>query len=411
MRRVRIGQSWYRKPEGIPEHTSAGGVVVRLVDDKLLVTLIREGKAKGYALPKGHVERGESLQDAAAREVYEEAGLRRLTNLGELAVRERLSLKKTAWKTTHYFLYLAGPGRREKARAAWFSLDALPPMFWPEQRELLEASRSRIAAMVAQFRAGGASSDARKEVTQMQFGRRASAYAHSASHRHDKDLELLLEHLRPTRTDLALDVATGTGFTAVAFRSRVRAVVGMDLTWAMLREAQGLPSPGGRIQWVVADADALPFASAAFTIVTCRRAAHHFVHLQRAVGEMVRVLAPGGRLGLVDQTPPDDASGEQLMESMEVLRDPSHVRALPARRWQALVENAGITLSLIQTVERRLTMGEWLELAGTDVARREAISAALQQASPHARTQIGYQSNEPATFVKRWIVLVGTKTT
>jgi ubiquinone/menaquinone biosynthesis C-methylase UbiE/ADP-ribose pyrophosphatase YjhB (NUDIX family) len=406
---MQIDESWYRKPQGVPEHRSAGGVVVRPVDARLLVALIREGDLPGYVLPKGHLKPGESIDEAAAREVHEEAGLRQLTNLGEIAVRERLNLQKTSWKRTHYFLYLVDPDRGEQGQAEWFSLDELPSMFWPEQRELLETYRSHIAALVAQSLQGRGGRDPRTEATQRQFGQRAGAYAHSASHRHDRDLDLLLKHLQPIPADRMLDVATGTGFTAVAFRPLVQSVVGVDLTWEMLREAQGLPSGRDGIRWAVADADALPFADATFTVVTCRGAAHHFVHLERAIGEMLRVLAADGRLGLVDQVPPDDEPGGKLMESMEILRDASHVRALSASHWQTLLARSGVALSLVQTVERRLTLAEWLELAGTSVARRDAIEAALRRASPQARQQIGYEAIRIPTFLKRWVVLVGRK--
>ena len=406
---MKIDESWYRKPPRIPEHTAAGGIVVRPLNAQLVVALIREGGQPGYVLPKGHVEPGEPLEEAAAREVAEEAGLVGLTNLGEIAVRERLNLEKTSWKRTHYFLYVVGPSRSAQGRVEWFSLDALPVMFWPEQRELLETSRSHVVALVAQFLQGGRSGDPSKEATQRQFGQRASAYAHSASHQHDADLELLVEHLKPSSADRLLDVATGTGFTAVAFRPLVRSVVGVDLTWEMLREAQSLRSGRDLAKWVVADVDALPFADATFTLVTCRRAAHHFVHVDHAISEMLRILAVGGRIGLVDQVPPDDEPARKLMESMEILRDPSHVQALPASHWQALLARSGVVLSLMQTVERRLTISEWLELAGTDRARRDAIDAALLRASPQAREQIGYDATQTPTFLKRWVVLVGRK--
>jgi 8-oxo-dGTP pyrophosphatase MutT (NUDIX family) len=148
---MEIDESWYRRPPGVLEHTSAGGVVVRSVDRQLFVALIREGGQPGYVLPKGHVKPGESLDEAARREVSEEAGLAGLNALGEIAVRERLNLKKTSWKRTHYFLYLVDPSSSTHGQAEWFSLVALPVMFWPEQRELLETYRSQIAVLVAQF--------------------------------------------------------------------------------------------------------------------------------------------------------------------------------------------------------------------------------------------------------------------
>ena len=54
---------------------SAGGVVVRAVSGGWHALLIRDPYGK-WSLPKGHLENGESLREAAAREVEEETGIR-----------------------------------------------------------------------------------------------------------------------------------------------------------------------------------------------------------------------------------------------------------------------------------------------------------------------------------------------
>jgi len=251
--------------------------------------------------------------------------------------------------------------------------------------------------------------DDRKRAVQRQFGQRAGAYARSASHRRDADLELLIAHLQAAPSDRALDVATGTGFTAFALRPHVRSVVGADLTRGMLEEARRLAPSGEGFSWVVGDAEALPFADGTFSIVTCRRAPHHFPHVEASVNEMVRVLAPGGRLGIVDQVPPEEAPGYDLMEALEVLRDSSHVQALRPSRWRTLLEECRVALTFAEQVESRQTMEAWLELAGADDARRRAIAAMLRGAPPQALEQIGYEERPEPSFLKRWIVLVGRK--
>ncbi len=149
-----IDESWYRRPAGVAEHSSAGGVVVRWALGRLHVALVREGRWPTYVLPKGHVGPGEFLARAARREVAEESGLTELTLLGALAVRERLDFEKRSWKKTHYFLFLTGQERGSPTDSVhhpheveWFPLDALPSMFWPEQRELLETNRERIVTL------------------------------------------------------------------------------------------------------------------------------------------------------------------------------------------------------------------------------------------------------------------------
>ncbi len=67
--------------------THSGGIVVRRDDGRLRFLLVTARSAPGeWVLPKGHIERGESAADTAAREVLEEAGVTALPGevLGEL---------------------------------------------------------------------------------------------------------------------------------------------------------------------------------------------------------------------------------------------------------------------------------------------------------------------------------------
>lgn len=61
--------------------TSAGGVVFRMDEGTPLFLLIRDSYAN-WGFPKGHIERDESAEEAALREVREETGLRELSSCG-----------------------------------------------------------------------------------------------------------------------------------------------------------------------------------------------------------------------------------------------------------------------------------------------------------------------------------------
>lgn len=151
-----IDETWYARPPDISEHLAAGGVIARREGERVYVALVREGAYADYILPKGHVEEGENLEETARREIAEESGLTDLVLLGELGVRERLDFAKKGWKKTHYFLFTTHqkegvPTDRERAyRLEWFPLDALPSMFWPEQRALIEENREMIRRILAQ---------------------------------------------------------------------------------------------------------------------------------------------------------------------------------------------------------------------------------------------------------------------
>ena len=96
----------YRATKDWPYHISAGGVVVR--DDKVLL-LKREieptGKPGGYHLPKGTIEPGEAIEQAAKREIAEEAGVlaEPIAYIGAIS-RVYSQGDNTYDKTTHYFV-------------------------------------------------------------------------------------------------------------------------------------------------------------------------------------------------------------------------------------------------------------------------------------------------------------------
>lgn len=127
--------------------------MARLHDEEVLVALIRRPGQLEYALPKGGVEKGETLEEAAMREIAEEAGFTKLKLLGELGTGERLTGRKTAWQTTHYFLFLTGeiegkPTDRHNWQVQWFELHQLPRIYWPEQEKIILDRREWILEMV-----------------------------------------------------------------------------------------------------------------------------------------------------------------------------------------------------------------------------------------------------------------------
>ncbi len=97
-----------------------------------------------------------------------------------------------------------------------------------------------------------------------------------------------------------LDIAGGTGDLSRAFAQRVGPtgrVVHTDINEAMLREGRNrLLDEGLVLPTMVCDAEKLPFADNSFDIVSVAFGLRNMTHKDQALGEMRRVLKPGGKL-------------------------------------------------------------------------------------------------------------------
>lgn len=97
--------------------------------------------------------------------------------------------------------------------------------------------------------------------------------------------------------DVVVDVATGTGDLAELAAARGARVIGIDYTRGMLHGAQ---RRGVRAHFVQADAEKIPLPDAFATVVTCGFSLRNFVSLPAVFSEMARILAPSGRLAIVE---------------------------------------------------------------------------------------------------------------
>jgi demethylmenaquinone methyltransferase/2-methoxy-6-polyprenyl-1,4-benzoquinol methylase len=109
--------------------------------------------------------------------------------------------------------------------------------------------------------------------------------------------------------DAALDVCCGTGDLAIELRRRCGPrgqVVGCDFSEPMLelarRKAERLGMPEVSFEW--ADALELPYDRGRFDAATVGFGVRNLADIERGIGEMARVLRPGGRLVILEITQP-----------------------------------------------------------------------------------------------------------
>ncbi len=101
-----------------------------------------------------------------------------------------------------------------------------------------------------------------------------------------------------------LDVACGTGNASVPAARAGARVVGLDLTPELFAAARRRAAAAGvEVDWVAGDAEALPFEDGSFDVVVSTFGVMFAPRHERAARELVRVLRPGGRLGVCSWTP------------------------------------------------------------------------------------------------------------
>ena len=147
-----------------------------------------------------------------------------------------------------------------------------------------------------------------------------------------------------------LDVAAGSGAAALPAARTGADVVATDLTPELVEvgrrrsQAEGLT-----IDWRTADAEALPFADAEHDVVLSCIGVMFAPHHQLAADELVRVLAPGGRLGVLSWTPAGFIG--QMFAAMKPFAPAPPPGASPAPLWGDLDHVRGLLGGRVERLE------------------------------------------------------------
>lgn len=223
-----------------------------------------------------------------------------------------------------------------------------------------------------------------------------------------------------------LDVAAGTGNASVPAAERGAEVTASDLTPELLEAGRrSAESSGIELDWVVADAEDLPFDDSSFDVVMSSIGAMFAPHHETVADELARVCRPGGTIGLLSWTPegmigalfrtmgpfapppPPGAQPPPLWGSEE------HVRELFGDRvdWRTLERDMlGIT-----AFDRPHDYGEYFKerYGPTIVARANASKdgreAELDAALDSFCDEWNLGNDDDARFEQEYLVAVGTR--
>jgi SAM-dependent methyltransferase len=233
-----------------------------------------------------------------------------------------------------------------------------------------------------------------------QFGTTAADYVTSAVHASGADLQriaLLAADCAPAR---ALDLGCGGGHVSYAIAPHAQELVACDLSAEMLAAVGAEAARRGidNMATVRAAAEELPFADGEFDFLACRFTTHHWGAAQAGLNEARRVLRQGAPAVFVDVIAPDLAAADSHLQTVEVLRDPSHGRDYRADEWQAMLGRAGFAIVACTPGRLRMDFATWTARMRTPPLHITAIRALQQLASAEVAAHFAMEADGSFTI-------------
>lgn len=228
-----------------------------------------------------------------------------------------------------------------------------------------------------------------------QYAPRAEDYVTSLVHSSGDDLDQIEAEAQGRPDARVLDLGCGGGHVSYRAAPHVASVVACDVTQAMLDVVARTAADRGlhNITTQRAAAEHLPFADACFDMVLSRFTTHHWHNMEAGLREARRVLKANHRAVFVDVIAPADALLDTHLQTVELLRDVSHVRDYTMVQWVGALTRAGFVLDGV--TNRRLFMDfpVWIARTRTSEAHAAAIRSLQQGAPASVRAYFGIEAS------------------
>lgn len=254
------------------------------------------------------------------------------------------------------------------------------------------------------------SDESRREAVRREFTLQAEALSRGRTFTTPEAIEPFLRLLAVSPPARVLDLACGPGIVTAELARRGFEASAIDLTPVMIERArarcQGLPPVAFR----VGAAEELPFPDEDFDAAVTRLSLHHFRSPAAVLEELHRVLRPGGCLVVGDIVCSPDPEEAALHNALETLRDPSHVRLLPARELEDELASAGFRINRRETWDNPKSFDEWAALVAEGRAMQPVrrVMEALARAGVGAGFDLRLEAGE-LRFTHRWLFLQASK--
>ena len=238
-----------------------------------------------------------------------------------------------------------------------------------------------------------------------QFGERADAYLTSTVHAEGRELQLMAQKVAQIKDATVLDLGCGAGHASFAVAPHAKSVVAYDLSGEMLAVVAKAATDKNltNISTCQGIVEKLPFADNSFDVVVSRFSAHHWQDVGMALQEAKRVLTTDGLFIMVDVIAPANPAADSFLQTIELLRDTSHVRDYSLLEWQGFLTLTGFRLNEMHTQRLPLDFATWIARMRTPKHFEVAITELIKTTSQEVKTYFDIQQD--GSFTSDMVVL------
>lgn len=228
-----------------------------------------------------------------------------------------------------------------------------------------------------------------------QFGAQSTAYLQSSMHSSGPEFKVIETLLDGLSDPDILDLGCGAGHVSFCAAPLSRSVIAYDLSEQMLTTVRQAAKDKdlNNIKTRLGAVESLPFEDASFDVIISRFSAHHWQHLMQALLEMRRVIKPTGLIIIIDIIAPPVPLFDSFLQTIEMLRDPSHVRDYSAAQWLASMGQAGFCTQSMTTHKLTLDFDTWISRMRTPEHYATSIKALQSQCSQEVRNYFAIQND------------------
>ncbi|ENX17695.1 hypothetical protein F895_00839 [Acinetobacter sp. CIP 64.2] len=244
------------------------------------------------------------------------------------------------------------------------------------------------------------------QVNQQQYQNKSQAYLNSTVHAQGIEFAKMQHLIQSSQLKKVLDLGCGGGHVSYQIAAFADQVTAYDLTPSMVELVAEQAKQRGFDNITVQQgaAESLPFADQSFDCVMTRYSAHHWQNVAQAMAEIHRVLAPQGKVIIVDILGHSNPVMDTFFQTIETIRDPSHVRNYSLQEWMRFAESTGFRIETVEKQYLDLEFTSWTARMQTPEYAIQTIRALQKKASD--QTQQYYRIQADGSFNSEVMYLV-----